>query len=109
MVNIEKELQEYIFNYCESKNMSIDLRFACFGDRNKFYTYSKEFSLYCVSYYVKNFKDIEQFFTDYLDIMLEERKSLTNRIALFVEDIIDRCSWYEVIVGGCLVVDDALT
>ena len=36
MKNIEVELQEHILNHCNEKNMSIDLRFACFGDNNEF-------------------------------------------------------------------------
>lgn len=108
MVGIEKELQEHIFNYSENKNVSIDLRFACFGDRNKFYTYSKEFSLDCVSYYIEDFEDIKQFFTNYLDAMLEKCKAPMNRIALYIKDIIDMDGWYEVIVGGGLFEDDAL-
>ena len=45
MKNIEFELQENILNYCNEKNMSIDLRFACFGDKNKFYMNNEEFSV----------------------------------------------------------------
>lgn len=105
----ELELRDYIFDYCDMKNIIIDLRFACFGDRNKFYTYSKEFSLDCVSYYAEDFEDIKQFFTNYLDAMLEKCEAPMNRIALYVKDIVDMDSWYEVIVGGGLFEDEALT
>ena len=105
----ELELRDYIFDYCNMKNIIIDLRFACFGDRNKFYTYSKEFSLDCVNYYAKDFEDIKQFFTDYLDVMLENIEVPMNRVALYIEDIVDMDGWYDVIVGGGLFEDDALT
>ena len=107
MIN-ELELRDYIFDYCDTKNIAIDLRFACFGDRNKFYTYSKEFSLDCVSYYIKDFEDIKQFFTNYLDAMLETCEEPMNRVALYVKDIIDMDGWHEVIVGGGLFEDDAM-
>lgn len=105
----ELELRDYIFDYCDMKNIIIDLRFACFGDRNKFYTYSKEFSLDCVSYYAEDFEDIKQFFTNYLDVMLENIEAPMNRVALYIEDIVDMDGWYDVIVGGGLFEDDALT
>lgn len=109
MKNIESELQEYIFNYCNEKNMSIDLRFACFGDENKFYMNNKEFSVSCVGYYTEDIRDIKQFFIRYLDHMWEDCKYPINRTALYIKDIVNMDSWYEVIVGGCLFVDDALT
>lgn len=108
MVGIKKELQEHIFNYSENKNISIDFRFACFGDRNKFYTCGTEFSLNCVNYYANDFEDIKKFFTDYLDAMLEQLEAPMNRIALYIEDIVDMDGWYDVIVGGGLFEDDAL-
>lgn len=104
----ELELREYIFDYCESKNISIDLRFACFGDVNKFYTNNTEFVLECLAYYAQDNEDIKQFFTNYLDIMWENCKLPFNRIALYIKDIVDMDSWYEVIIGGGLFTDEAL-
>ena len=108
MNNFESELQEYIFDYCDMKEIEIDLRFACFGDENKFYTHDTEFSLDCVDYYTEDFEDIKKFFKHYLDAMWEDCKSPMNRIALYIKDIVDMDSWYEVIVGGGLFKDDAL-
>ena len=108
MKNFELELREYIFDYCESKNISIDLRFACFGDMNKFYINDTEFSLKCVEYYTKDREDIKQFLTYYIDTMCENCKYPYNRIALYIKGIVDMDSWYEVIVGGGLFTDEAL-
>ena len=108
MNNFELELQEYILDYCDMKEIEIDLRFACFGDENKFYTHDIEFSLDCVGYYTEDFEDIKKFFKHYLDVMWENCKHPMNRIALYIKDIVDMDSWYEVIVGGGLFEDDAL-
>lgn len=104
----ELELRDYILNYCNMKNIKIDLRFACLGDYYKFYTPNTEFSLDYVGYYAKDFEDIKKFFADYLDIMWENCKPPMNRIALYIKDIVDMDSWYEVIVGGCLFEDETL-
>lgn len=108
MKDFELELRDYIFDYCESKNISIDLRFACFGDRNEFYMNDAEFSLECVEYYTEDAEDIKQFFANYLNIIWENCNSQMSRIALYVKDIVDMDNWYEVVVGGGLFTDEAL-
>lgn len=107
-MDIIAELQEYIENYCKTKNIQIDLRFACLADMNRFYTNDAEFSLDCVNYYTKDFEDIKKFFSDYLDVMWEKCELPMNSIALYIKDIVDMDSWYEVIVGGALFTDKAL-
>lgn len=109
MKNIEVELQEHILNHCNEKNMSIDLRFACFGDKNEFYMNDEKFSVSCCGYYAENFEDIKRFFIHYLDHIWEDCKYPIDRTALYIKDIVDMDSWYEVIVGGCLFIDDSLT
>lgn len=109
MNDFELELQKYILDYCNTKEIAINLRFACFGDENKFYTHDIEFCVDCVDYYTEDFEDIKNFFRHYLDIMWSNCKRPMNRIALYIKDIVDMDSWYEVIVGGCLFEDDALT
>ena len=106
MKDFELELQEYIRNYCELKNIPIDLRFACFGDANKFYTHGIEFDCNCVSYYTNDFKDIKNFFRHYLDVMWSSRGSSMNKVALYIGGIIDMDGWYDVIVGGGLFEDE---
>ena len=108
MADFESELHEYISDYCCDKNISIDLRFECFGDVNKFYTNDAEFSLDCVNYYTEDFEDIKKFFSDYLDVMWEKCESPMNRIALYIKDIYDMDGWYDVIVGGGLFTDETL-
>ena len=107
MIN-ELELRDYIFDYCESKNISIDLRFACFGDMNKFYTNNIEFAVDCVNYDADDFEDIKKFFVHYVDIMWKQCRYPMNRIALYIKDIVDMDGWYEVVVGGGLFTDEAL-
>ena len=109
MKNIELELKEYILNYCITNNIQIDIRFACFGDNNKFYTDRTEFSVSCLSYGIRDLEDIKQFLVDYLEKMLKNCKYPINRVALYIKDILCMDRGYEVIVGGCLFVDDALT
>ena len=36
-MNFEEELQDYICDLCDTEKISVDLRFACFGDVNMFY------------------------------------------------------------------------
>lgn len=105
---IEKELHEYIYDYCDKKGMPIDLRFRCFGDTNKFYTNDMGFGFNCVSYYAEDFKDIKNFFRHYLDIMWNHRYHPMNRIGLYIEDIVNMGGWYDVIVGGGLFEDNTL-
>ena len=107
MENIETKLQEHILIYCQSKNISIDLRFKCFGDANRFYTHDAEFCVDCVAYDTDDFEDIKKFFVHYVDIMWKRRYQM-NRIALYIEDIVDMDGWYEVVVGGGLFTDEAL-
>lgn len=108
MKYIEKELYEYICDYCDTKNIPIDLHFRCFGDVNKFYTHDIEFGCNCVNYYAEDLKDIKNFFRHYLDIMWSNRSHAVNRVALYIEDIVDMDGWYDVIVGGGLFEDDTL-
>ena len=35
-MDVIAEVKEYIENYCETKNIPIDLRFACLGDVNRY-------------------------------------------------------------------------
>ena len=109
MKSMELELQEYIHNYCDEKNMSIDLRFACFGDENKFYMNNEEFSVICISYYTYDFEDVKKFCIDYLNHEWKHYEYPYNRTALYIQDIIYIDGWYEVLVGGRLFVDDTLT
>ena len=57
-----------------------------------------------IEYIQIDFEDIKKFFTDYLDVMFEKYEASTSRVALYIKDIIDMDSWYEVVVGGCLFV-----
>ena len=103
------EMQEYLYELCKNKGISADIRFKWLGDINRFYTCNKEFSLDCMSYYAKDINDVKNFFDIYLDNLYEYCEHPINSIALYIEDIVDMNGWYDVIVGGCLFVDDAIT
>lgn len=108
MTDIFIDVQNHIINYTLTNNIPVDLRFACFGDENKFYTNGTDFSLTCVPYFTDDIEDIKEFFTLYLDKMWESCTPPMNRLALYIEDIVDMDSWYEVIVGGGIFIDEAL-
>ena len=107
-MDFKSTLKEYLVNYCEGKNISIDMRFRWYGDDNKFYSYDTPFSLDVNEYYTDDLEDIKQFFAVYLDTLWEHCTSPMNRIALYVQDIVDMDGWYNVIIGGGLFIDDTL-
>ena len=104
----ELGLQKYIIDYCESKNIPIDLRFACFGDENKFYHNDTEFSLEYSSYHSDNSEDIKRLFAFILDVMWEHCTHPLNRLALYVKDTVAMDDWYEVTFGYGAFTDEAL-
>lgn len=109
-----EEIKEFIENYCETKNIPIDLRFACLGDVNRFCTEDgNQFSVDCVIYHIENYTtksitDIKQFFVDYINHLWQDGKYPYNSMAIYVQNVIDMYSWYEVIVGSALFNDNVL-
>ncbi len=108
MNDIINELNECIFEHCLMNDISADIRFAHFGNENKFHTNGTDFSLDCLSYYADDIEDLKQFFVDYIDTLWEHCTPPMNRIALYIKDIVDMDTWYEVIVGAGLFTDEAL-
>jgi len=106
----DMEIYEYIYNLCESKNIPIDCRFGCFGDTNEFYNCvnNKVFLIDCDSYYAKDINDVKQFFVDLIECLWKTFTRPNHRIALYVEEIVDKDGWYDVIVGSCLFEDNSL-
>lgn len=90
------------------KKHTIDLRFQCFGDTNKFYTNNEVFSLNYTSYYTDNIDGVKQFFEDYLDQLWRDGNHFYNRLALYVKDIIDMNDTFKIMVDAALFVDDSL-
>lgn len=111
MKHFEEELHEYVYNLCESKNIPpVDFRFRCFGDKNKFWS-SKEnlyFELDCVNYYATDTEDVKILVSHIIDKLWEYATQPNHRVAIYIEDIVDRDSWVDVIIGGCLLEDDSL-
>lgn len=111
MKYFEEELQEYVCNLCESKNMPpVDFRFRCFGDINKFWSSKTNsyFELDCVNYYATDTEDVKILVSHIIDLLWEHATQPNHRVALYIEDITDRDNWVDVIIGGCLYEDDSL-
>ena len=106
-----EEIKEFIEGFCEMKNIPADLRFACLGDANRFCIEDgNQFSVDCVIYHIENYTiksitDIKQFFVDYINHLWQDGKYPYNSMAIYVQNVIDMYSWYEVIVGGALFND----
>ena len=107
-MDFKSNLQKYLINYCDEKNISVEMHFRWYGDENKFYSYGTPFSLDCNEYDADSTEDVKHFLTEYLDILQEHCTSPMNRIALYVQDIVDMDGWYNVIIGGGLFIDDTL-
>ena len=107
-MDFKSTLKEYLVNYCDEKNILIEMHFRWYGDENKFYSYDTPFSLDCNEYYADSAEDVKHFLTEYLDILQEHCTPPVNKIALYVQDIVDMDGWYNVIIGGGLFTDDTL-
>lgn len=111
MRSFEEELQEYISALCEIKNIApVDLRFRCYGDENKFWS-SKDnvyFEVDCVHYHARDTRNVKDFISDVIDVLWEYAAQPNHRIALYVEDIIDRGHWIQFTIGSCLFEDDGI-
>lgn len=105
-----RSLHEYICNLCETKGVSIDLRWRCFGDLNKFYINNKFFSISCDFYYTTSLEGIRKIFDTYITCLCEHfMYPSNNRIALYVENILYEDGLYKVIIGACTFKDDSIT
>ena len=104
----EDEVQEYIINYCETNNVAIDLRFRCFADINKFWSGKTNtcFELECVNYYAHDTEDIKTLVSCLIDVLWEQATQPSNRIALYIQNIVDHDCWVDVAIGSCLFEDD---
>lgn len=103
--NIEKRLNEYIYNLCETEGIYVDCRFACFGDVNKFYNNNTSFVVQCEHYHVDDVKQIELLINTYL-VRLWQHAYPNQSIALYIKDIVNTGNGYNVVIGGCLFYDN---
>lgn len=102
---IEEELQEYIFDLCGRKNIPIDLRFQCYGDMNSFCTNNEVFAVECVEYYASDKEDIKHLIYTMITDLWEHATHSNQRIALYIKNVVDMGTWFNVIVGSCLFED----
>jgi hypothetical protein len=105
---IEEELQEYIYDLCETKNTSIDLRFQCYGDVNRFCANNEIFTVECVEYYTSDVKDMKRLMHTIITGLWDYATHSNQRIALYIQDIVYMGGWFDVIVGSCLFEDICL-
>lgn len=101
--NIEEDLQNYICDLCDTKNIPIDIRFACFGDENMFY--EKEnggFQIRCEHYHVNDISEVKKLIANTYLVRLWQQAKPYHMIALYIRDIVNTGNGYNVIVGGRL-------
>lgn len=111
MDNFEKELQDYIWDLCKTKNIPpVDLRFRCYGDENKFWS-SKDnlyFEVDCIDYHASSTEIVKELISDVIDVLWEYATQSNHRIALYIEKIVDMETWVNVVLGSCLFEDDGI-
>ena len=100
-------LKNEIFDICYERGMWVDIRWKCFGDRNKFYINNEDYVISCVNYFASDLDDVKDLLLMYIENMWEDIEPPHNRVAMYIEDIVDMDGWYQVIMGGCLFRDEA--
>lgn len=101
---IEEDLQNYICDLCDKENISIDLRFACFGDINIFYEEEHgSFYIECEHYHVDNILEVKKLIVNTYIVRLWQHSTKHQMIALYISDVINTGNGYNVIVGGQLI------
>lgn len=102
--SIEEDLQNYIYDLCDKENISIDLRFACYGDANIFYEEgNKGFHIMCEHYHVNNLSEVKNLIVNTYIFRLWQHSTKHQMIALYISDVINTGNGYNVIVGGQLI------
>lgn len=110
-IELEHMLYDHICNLCETKNMPpIDLRFKCFGDVNRFYSSSTDsyFEISCVNYCAANIEDAKELVAYIIETLWKYATKPNHRVALYIEDVENKFGWVNMVIGGCLLEDDAL-
>lgn len=102
MKAIMPKLYDNIIAHCEENNIPIDCRLACFGDTDEFVSHDIAFCTDLIDYAVDKCNNVQQFIIDYIDILWEYCTPPCNRIAFYLEDIIDMGDWYAVVMGAAL-------
>ena len=103
-------IRHRIFTHCDENNIHIDCRFAWFGDTNRFITNpsSDSFKLDTTIYEAQNPADVESFIIEYIDILWQHCEPPYNKMALYLEDIIKKDGWYEIVMGGAIFEEGAM-
>ena len=110
-IELEYMLYDHICNLCEIKDMPpIDLRFKCFGDANKFWSSETNsyFEISCVNYYADDIEDAKELVTYIIETLWKYATKPNHRVALYIEDVENKCGWVNMIIGGCLFEDDSI-
>lgn len=102
--SIEEDLQNYIYDLCDRENISIDLRFACYGDENMFYKEEKgAFPIRCEHYHVDNISEVKKLIANTYIVRLWQHSTKHQMIALYISEVINTGNGYNVIIGGQLI------
>lgn len=109
-MDIEGEVYDYVCGLNESGDMSIDIRFACLGDTNRFYSAGGHFVLTCADYCMNcDIEGIKLFISTYLTGLWSNRDNLYNRIALYIERVREYTYGYKISIGAALFEDPSIT
>ena len=102
-MNFEEELQDYICDLCDTEKISVDLRFACFGDVNMFYEEEKGgFPIRCEHYHVDNVSEVKKLIVNTYLVRLWQQAKSHQMVALYIRDVVNTGNGYNVTVGGQL-------
>ena len=105
---MEEMLQKYIDDLCATENIKIDLRFASLGDENLFYDCKDgkdAFPLRCDHYHVENIEEVKKLIANTYLVRLWQQAKPEQKIALYIENIVNTGNGYNVSVGGNLIKD----
>ena len=105
-LELTEKLRLRILSYCAANKIPIECHFAWLGDTSRFYSHNEPFDLDTVTYDTDFVEDIESFILEYIDILWEHCESTNDRIALYLEDIIKKDGWYDIIMGGAIFEDE---
>ena len=100
----EEELQDYIYDLCNTRNIKIDLRFGTLGDENLFYEEGKgAYPVICNHYHVNNISEVKQLIANTYLVRLWQHATPNQMIALYIRNVVNTGNGYNVILGGELI------
>ena len=107
---LEQDVYDDIYELCREKGIPIEIRWACFGDTNRFYKDGEPFTVVCSSYYASNIEDVKTLIMTHIESIWECEEAWENlsrsdyAVSIYVMDIIymHMKDYYCVIIGGTI-------